>query len=218
MQSARWADDIRSNDKQHHRALWHYINFPFKPEGQPASVQIKEPEPVNILTALAENERVMKNESNLEQKGIALAWLFHLVGDVHQPLHTAQLFTADYPQGDRGGNEICVRVTQAGRPMDLHRFWGGVITSSSNLTRLRNEATALHNRQEFQRGQLTEPANTDFESWAKESFEIATKIAYRNGGPMECRRVGIRIVARFKRLPCFLWATLSARDGLQIDG
>jgi hypothetical protein len=22
----------------------------------------------------------------------------------------------------------------------------------------------------------------DFESWAKESFEIATKIAYRNGG------------------------------------
>ena len=51
-----------------------------------------------------------------------------------------------------------------------------------NLTRLRNEATALRNRQEFQRNQLTELASTDFESWAKESFEIATKIAYRNGG------------------------------------
>ena len=48
--------------------------------------------------------------------------------------------------------------------------------------RLANEATALRNRQEFQRGQLTELASTDFESWAKESFEIATKIAYRNGG------------------------------------
>jgi hypothetical protein len=70
--------------------------------------------------------------------------------------------------------------------MDLHRFWDGVITSSSNLTRLRNEATALRNRQEFQRSQLTELASTDFESWAKESYEIATKIAYRNGG-----RVGI---------------------------
>jgi hypothetical protein len=57
-----------------------------------------------------------------------------------------------------------------------------VITSSQNLTRLRNEATALRNRQEFQRSQLTELASTDFESWAKESFEIATKIAYRNGG------------------------------------
>ena len=66
--------------------------------------------------------------------------------------------------------------------MDLHRFWDGVITSSSNVTRLRNEATALRNRQEFQRSQLTELASTDFESWAKESFEIATKIAYRNGG------------------------------------
>ena len=70
--------------------------------------------------------------------------------------------------------------------MNLHRFWDGVITSSQNLTRLRNEATALRNRQEFQRSQLTELASTDFESWAKESFEIAAKIAYRNGG-----RIGI---------------------------
>jgi hypothetical protein len=66
--------------------------------------------------------------------------------------------------------------------MDLHRFWDGVITSSSNSTRLRNDSTALRNRQEFQRERLTELASTDFESWAKESFEIATKIAYRNGG------------------------------------
>jgi S1/P1 Nuclease len=96
---------------------------------------------MNILTALAENERVIMKETDPERKAIALAWLFHLVGDMHQPLHTAQLFTVDYPQGDRGGNEICVRVTQTGQPMDLHRFWDGVITSSSNLTRLRNEAT-----------------------------------------------------------------------------
>jgi hypothetical protein len=65
--------------------------------------------------------------------------------------------------------------------MDLHRFWDGVITSSSNLTRLRNEATALRNHQEFQRSKLTELASTNFESWAKESYEISTKIAYRNG-------------------------------------
>jgi hypothetical protein len=70
--------------------------------------------------------------------------------------------------------------------MDLHRFWDGVITSRSNLTRLRNEATVLRNRQDFQRSQLTELVKTDFESWAKESFEIGTKIAYRNGA-----RIGI---------------------------
>jgi hypothetical protein len=69
-------------------------------------------------------------------------------------------------------------------------FWHGVITSSSNLTRLRNEATTLRNRQEFQRSQLTELASTGFESWAKESFEIATKIPYRNGGRIGIPRSG----------------------------
>jgi S1/P1 Nuclease len=146
---------------------------------------------------LTENESTAKNANDPERKAIALAWLFHLVGDIHQPLHTAQLFTVNYPLGDRGGNEICVRVMQAGQPMDLHRFWDGVITSSSNLTRLRNEATVLRNRQEFQRSQLTELASTNFESWAKESFEIATKFAYRNGarigipkaGAMDCTMV-----------------------------
>jgi len=89
------------------------------------------------------------------------------VGDIHQPLHTTQLFTVEYPNGDRGGNEICGRVTQAGQPMDLHRFWDDVITSSSNLTRIRNDATSLRNRQEFQRSQLTELANTDIEGVGK---------------------------------------------------
>src|SRR5262245_38053248 len=172
MQAARWADDIRGNGKQQHRALWHYINWPFKPDGQPASGQIKEPESVNILTAMAENQRIVANDNDPGRKAIALAWLFHLVGDIHQPLHTAQLFTVDYPKGDRGGNEICVRVTEARQPMDLHRFLDGLITSSSNLTRLRNEATALRSRQEFQRGQLTELSSTDFESWVKESFRL----------------------------------------------
>jgi hypothetical protein len=83
-----------------------------------------------------------------------------------------------------------VRVTQAGQPMDLHRFWDGVITSSSNLTRLRNESTALKNRQEFQRGQLAELGITGFESWAKESYEIATKIAYRVGRLIGAPRSG----------------------------
>jgi hypothetical protein len=78
--------------------------------------------------------------------------------------------------------------------MDVHRFWDKLITSSSNVTRLRNEATALRNRHEFQSSQLTELANTDFESWAKESFEIAIKIAYRNGGLNRTPKGGIRIV------------------------
>jgi len=87
--------------------------------------------------------------------------------------------------------------------MDLHRFWDGVITSSSNLTRLRNEATALRNRQEFQRSQLTELAITAFESWAKESFEIATKIVYRNGGRIGIPKAGAMDCTMVAAAPVF---------------
>jgi hypothetical protein len=55
---------------------------------------------------------------------------------------------------------------------------------------VRNGATAFRNGQEFQRSQLTELMNTGFESWAKESFEIATKFAYRNGGRIGTPRGG----------------------------
>ena len=86
--------------------------------------------------------------------------------------------------------------------MDVHRFWDGVITSSLDPRRIRNAATEMRNRPGFAREQLTELASTDFESWAKESFKIATKIAYRNdgrigipkGGKMDCAMVAAALV------------------------
>ena len=47
---------------------------------------------VNILTAMAENGNVVRNENDLERRAIALAWIFHLVGYIHQLLHTAHAF------------------------------------------------------------------------------------------------------------------------------
>jgi S1/P1 Nuclease len=108
MQAARWADDIRTQDKAQNRPSWHYINLPFKPEWQPADVQIREPEPVNILTAIAENESVVKNKNEVERKAIALAWLFHLMGDIHQPLHTTQHSLLTIPRVTGAGTKsVC---------------------------------------------------------------------------------------------------------------
>ena len=45
---------------------------------------------------------------------------------------------------------------------------------------LRQQATVLRNRPEFDRNELMELMDSSFDSWAKESFEIATKIAYQN--------------------------------------
>jgi hypothetical protein len=125
MLAARWADDIRTRDKAESHPPWHYIDFPFKPQGEPASIQVVEPPQENILTAIAENTRILRTANNRARRGVALAWLFHLVGDVHQPLHAVQLFTREYPKGDRGGGDFCVRVAQDRAPLSLHRLWDG---------------------------------------------------------------------------------------------
>jgi hypothetical protein len=49
---------------------------------------------------------------------VALSWLAHLIGDIHQPLHTGALVSARlYADGDRGGNAIQVRGG------NLHSVW-----------------------------------------------------------------------------------------------
>ena len=72
MQASRWADDIRSKDKAQNRSSWHYINLPFNPQGQPLGVQRRDPDPVNILTAMAENESVVRKENDPERRAIDL--------------------------------------------------------------------------------------------------------------------------------------------------
>jgi S1/P1 nuclease len=181
MLAARWADDIRMVDKAQHRGPWHYVNMPFKPAGQPAHIHVKPPGIPDVLTALADNRETAATDPDPQKKAIALSWLFHLVGDVHQPLHTSQLFSINYPQGDQGGNQICIRTKVGNQPTTLHSFWDDVITRSDRLPVLQKLATFLRTRQEFAKPALTELATTDFEGWAKESFEAAIAVAYRGG-------------------------------------
>ena len=62
MLAARWADDIRTRDRSVSHPTWHFINWPFKPEVEPQSVRPLPPSPENILTAFAENERVLRSK------------------------------------------------------------------------------------------------------------------------------------------------------------
>lgn len=75
MLAARWADDIRTKDRTHNRGQWHYVDFPFRPERE--NVETRPPDKVNILTAIAENQRTVRKTVEPETRAIALAWLFH---------------------------------------------------------------------------------------------------------------------------------------------
>ena len=56
-----------------------------------------------------------------------LLLLFHLIGDLHQPLHTG------YP-GDKGGNTINVNLLSGGNGTNLHRLWDDDIIQNKNIS------------------------------------------------------------------------------------
>jgi hypothetical protein len=182
MLAARWPDDIRDNADYHH-SRWHYINMPFKPEGQPDSVVAPPPDPDNIVRAFEQNLAIVSSPTaSDDQKAIALCWIFHLVGDAHQPLHAVALYTTDYPRGDKGGNSIMIRAKPDAAVINLHKFWDDLIIGSENARQTRNRATELRLKKEFARECLTELSEKKFENWIKlESLKVAKEVAYRNG-------------------------------------
>jgi hypothetical protein len=182
MYAARWADDARGTS--YDRERWHYINLPFKPTGQPASIVPLKPPSQNITNAIVSNTtKVGKTHIRRKDRAVALAWLFHLYGDIHQPLHTATLFTVDYPQGDRGGTRFYVRRSASSETtLSLHKYWDRIITTSERFATVKNEATTLINRPDLQRNHFPQLADTQPARWAaNESLALAITVGYRDG-------------------------------------
>ena len=59
-----------------------------------------------------------------EDKAVEICWIFHLVGDIHQPLHNAEYFSSEegFQHGDQGGNRFGVKIN--GRKWKLARLLG----------------------------------------------------------------------------------------------
>jgi hypothetical protein len=53
----------------------------------------------NAIKVLSANTSKITSEQALFAR-----YLVHIVGDIHQPLHSVSLFNETYPSGDRGGN------------------------------------------------------------------------------------------------------------------
>ena len=180
MQAARWADDVRGTPSDHPK--WHYVDFPFVVPG--SHVTGAEPEADNLLRGFDVSMTVLASgQGSNVTRAQALAWLFHLVGDSHQPLHAAMLFSDQYAQGDRGGNLIYVRTAPDGRTTNLHSFWDGVLIDSDAFATARARAVEIMGRPDLGRGALAELSRgTDARAWTHdESLPAAITDAYRNG-------------------------------------
>lgn len=180
MIAARWPDDIRKQFAYDH-PKWHYIDYPYVPTDADGKVTPPKLDDENALTELQGQEDALRKSDNAATKAIAACWVMHLVGDLHQPLHCVTMYTAELPEGDRGGNELYVKAGPRGGTLNLHSLWDGLILGAERYTDAKNVAAELENRSEFAKDKLIELKSTDPQVWAKESFELAVKDAYLDG-------------------------------------
>ncbi|MEO8573132.1 MAG: S1/P1 nuclease [Pyrinomonadaceae bacterium] len=138
---ATWADIVRdrafeNRNKKYHKSNWHYDDTFWKQVNGKAEVLPKAEEGGQAITRLIESEKVLRNASAIDKdKAIAIAWVAHLIGDIHQPLHTSARVTDKEPKGDQGGNLFL--LTPEGTPREkqtnLHWFWDSIIDRSTPL-------------------------------------------------------------------------------------
>lgn len=109
--ASTWMDELRSDTKFDYMKKWHYVNME---KGIQYDTAIENGN--NIVRQLEIAISNLKNRSKLtkEEVNINIKVLFHLMGDLHQPLHVG------YGK-DRGGNDI--KLTYMGKQFNLHRIW-----------------------------------------------------------------------------------------------
>ena len=91
MLAARWADDVRRRDGANDRPQWALHQLSVQARGRAGGDQTASAG--EYPNRVRRESAILRSEVPAEQRAIALAWLFYLVGDIHQPLHTAQIFT-----------------------------------------------------------------------------------------------------------------------------
>src|SRR6185369_1198390 len=111
---------------EYHRADWHYTNSAFVVAADRGAVHPPASGEGKLLEAIAENEKTLKEKNRpAPDRAVALCWLLHLVGDLHQPLHCVAWFSPEFPKGDRGGNSVAIR--SGGAAVVLHAFWDDIL-------------------------------------------------------------------------------------------
>ena len=129
----------------------------------------------NVLDAIDLNLKIFNDVyAPSDKRAIALCWLIHLVGDIHQPLHTVSFFSDQFPDGDRGGNLFWIKPKGV---VKLHSFWDGLMGESTKVREVLNEATSI--KLTYKKDKSVIDLNPVV--WSKESFQLAIEKAYLNG-------------------------------------
>jgi hypothetical protein len=159
-QVSNWADFIKSDAKMRKK----YSHLHYKSFGKDIDLaKAPKTEKGDILSAIADFTSILKDKkSKIKDKILALKFLAHLVGDVHQPLHVGYAH-------DKGGNDV--KVDWFGQKTNLHAVWDEKLIQSQELsfteyTAFINHATPSEVKQWQKTGEFV---------WAKESRSYTPK-------------------------------------------
>lgn len=103
-----WADENRNPTT----ARWHFLNFPRDSCTYDKARDC--PDGNCVVGAIERQLDVLQSHAPVAQKLLALKYVVHFVGDLHQPLHLGYL-------DDRGGNQYQIQAYKRGS--NLHSLW-----------------------------------------------------------------------------------------------
>lgn len=163
-----------------YRNNWHFIDLPWSTDGTPTQ-SASSP---NLVTVFDDNTALLSDPlPSKQKKAIALAFLEHLTGDAHQPLHASQLFSKEFPNGDRGGNLFTIKSND--ESANLHSFWDRASIflgepkwhypySNKQITRLAQQIEENYSLSAYS----IQVKDVDIKSWTQQSFELAKSSVY----------------------------------------
>jgi S1/P1 Nuclease len=183
---ATWADKYRDSDRDGARVRykttrdWHFADLeirgvadlsrachgrPQLPAGRPASEGPAEDCVVDKIEQFS--AELADPHTAARERRLALQFLLHLVGDLHQPLHASD-------DHDQGGNRKL--ADGPGLPeSNLHRLWDGAF-----VERLGPNATAIAQRliAGISAADLVQWALGTPDDWARETYAVSRAHAY----------------------------------------
>jgi hypothetical protein len=173
--AATWPDQIRGN-REYDQPIWHYVDFPlFIGRKRPTTFNLSmryptriEQKDYNVAQATKHTLAAIKSDAGPDVKAIAYCWLFHLVGDMHQPLHSTALVCDQFPDGDRGGNDIPLV-----RGRNLHSLWDNLLGQRHYMRDVEREMAELKADKT-----LWEADRRNIDGWIAESHDLAKSFVY----------------------------------------
>lgn len=137
MIASTWSDIVRDKNfknryAKYHHGSWHYLDtFWRETNGKIELVTELKSDEENAVERLFVFDKTLRDSAVSDaDKAIATAWILHIGGDIHQPLHDSGRVTKYDPKGDQGGNRFMLSPKEAKGDdrVSLHWFWDSIIT------------------------------------------------------------------------------------------